>query len=119
MDRVKLPEKAFVVELDDTGVRCLRPDGTSEEVAWGELSRVEVLTNDLGPFAEDAYFVLHGRGRGCVIPNGATNVEALVHRLQELPMFDNEALIEAMTCVDNRVFVLWDETRTKTESTGE
>ena len=65
-----MPEHA--IQIDDHGVRRELPDGTAEHVAWEELLQVVVLTTAGGPFAEDVFFVLAGRGgSGCVVPQGA------------------------------------------------
>jgi hypothetical protein len=51
--------------------------------------------------------VLHGASSGCVIPQGATGHKRLLERLQELPGFDNEAVIRAMASTSNDTFVAW------------
>src|SRR5262249_42904855 len=83
-------------------------DGGVEQVAWNDLQGVAIMTTSEGPFAEDVYFVLAGRdGTGCVVPQGAPESTALLHRLQALPGFDNEAVIQAMSCAHDATFVCW------------
>lgn len=103
------PEKEFIIEITEEKVSCIRPDGRIEEVAWEELTKIEIQTTDQGPFVEDVFWILHGNDRGCVIPQGATNNEALLSRLQEIPGFNNEILIEAMGCTDNAGFLIWEK----------
>jgi hypothetical protein len=57
--------------IDDRGVRRELANGKVEAVAWDDLEEVCVLTTADGPFAEDVFFVLAGRGGGCVVPQGA------------------------------------------------
>ena len=101
------PESRFVIRLSDSEVVCERPDGKIERVAWGELQKVEILTTSDGPFAPDVYWLLHGIGGGCAVPQGATGDKALLERLQALPGFDNRPLIEAMASTSDRRFLCW------------
>src|SRR4051812_17361617 len=96
------------IQIDDNGIKRYLLDGTLEHVAWDELVEVFVMTTDAGPFVEDVFFVLEGKhGTGCVVPQGAPESSQLLERLQRLPGFDNEAIIQAMSCTENARFVCW------------
>ena len=99
-----------VASFDDSAVSCRRPDGFTETVRWDELRSVEILTTDAGPFVEDVFLVLHADNHGCVIPQAAEGFAALMKRLQQLPGFNNSAVISAMTCTDNASFPCWQRT---------
>lgn len=102
------PECRFIVRLSESEIACERPDGTVERVGWGELQKVEVYTTSGGPFTTDFYWMLQGAdGGGCLVPQGATGEQDLIVRLQALPGFDNEALIEAMSSTDDKKFLCW------------
>jgi hypothetical protein len=78
------------------------------QVAWDDLLEVAILTTADGPFTEDVFFVLVGRGgTGCVVPQGAPEGSQLQERLQRLPGFDNKAVIRAMSSADDATFVCW------------
>ncbi|UGT39457.1 hypothetical protein LTV02_25745 [Nocardia yamanashiensis] len=95
------------VEITDTFVRRTLADGRVEEVAWTELTEVRIITTADGPFAEDVFFVLIGAtGKGCVVPHSAAD-RAFLARLQALPGFDNEKVVEAMVSVADRQFLVW------------
>jgi hypothetical protein len=96
-----------VASFNDCGASCSWPDGTVESVPWDELHAVEIRTTDAGPFFEDVFLVLDAGDRGCVIPQEAEGFGALFERLQQLPGFDNQAAISAMTCTDNATFQCW------------
>lgn len=103
--RSRLVESKVVVEFDDVRVWCRAPDSPAESIAWSELESVAVRTTDAGPFAADFFWVLRaGAGRTVVIPGGATGAQEPLRRLQELPEFDNEAVIAAAASTDHRVF---------------
>ena len=105
------------VTVDDLGVTQHFGDGTVERVTWGDLMEVWIETNDRGPFLEDVYFVLVGRGGSrYLIPQGAEGTQHLVKRLQWLPAFDNEELIKAMSCADCARFLCWRRDRNEKAS---
>jgi len=103
------PEARFVVTVDATRIVCRRPSGDEESVARADLEEVIIETNDTGPWGADVWWVLVGAaGRGgCAIPQGATGEKDLLETLQRLPGFDNQALIDAMCCTDNKRFLCW------------
>ena len=96
--------------IDDVGVKCERAGGVVESVAWNDLQKVAIVTTDDGPFADDVYFVLYGSHGGCVVPQDGPQSNALLERLQDLPGFDNEAVIQAMSCASNNEFLCWART---------
>ncbi|MBL1074948.1 hypothetical protein JK358_11145 [Nocardia sp. 2] len=98
------------VEITDTFVRRTLADGRVEEVAWNELAEVRIITTADGPFADDVFFVLIGAtGKGCVVPHSAADT-AFLARLQALPGFDGDKVVEAMVSVADRQFLVWRRT---------
>jgi hypothetical protein len=100
-------EASSQVEISDTGVIYQRADGVTRSVRWDDLQAVLIATTDDGPFVEDVWWILVDSDGQCVIPQAAAGETELFHRLQELPGFDNEAFIEAMSSVENRQFLCW------------
>ncbi len=84
------------------------PSKKPESIRWDSLIGVAVETTDQGPLVEDVYWHLASEKKVITYPSEATGTDDLLKRLQELPTFNNERLIEAMTCTDNRTFILWD-----------
>ena len=102
------PEAAVVVGFDDETVWCTAPGQARQEIAWADLRCVRVHTTDEGPFQPDVFWHLETDSDACVIyPGGATGSGEVLERLQELPGFDNLALIEAMSSTDNASFTCW------------
>ena len=94
--------------IDDLVVRRELGDGTIEEVAWEDLVEVQIVTTDEGPFVDDVFFLLAGRnGTGVCVPQGAPGSAPLLERLQRLPHFDNDQVIQAMMSSKNARFVCW------------
>ncbi|QTN30919.1 hypothetical protein HZ994_00780 [Akkermansiaceae bacterium] len=112
------PESDYVVEVSDSCVRTTRPDGTVEEIMWDEISRFDIETNSLGPFAPDVFWILHGDGRGCIIPQGATGDGKLLERLQQLPNFNSEKFMEAMASTSEATFEIWRKNNNTEQGVG-
>ena len=91
---------------DERVVRTMR-DGRTEQVRWDDLREVGIVTTDAGPFVDDVFWLLIGDEGGCVVPSEAEGTGALLARLQELPGFDNGAVVRAMGCTDDERFVVW------------
>lgn len=107
------PEASYVVHVSDTEVRCDRPDGSVERVAWDDLQAVIVHTTADGPAMPDVFWILAGTSTssGCIIPQGATGDSALLERLQKLPGFDNEAFMSSMSSTDDQKFLCWQRSK--------
>lgn len=98
-------------EFDADLVRFHHPQGELQQIRWSDLHEVGIVTTDEGPFVEDVFFMLLSEDReGCAIPQSAEGMDELLTRLQALPGFDNNAVIEAMGCTSNSNFRLWEKT---------
>jgi hypothetical protein len=102
-----LPDYQDRVTFDDHEVRCVRRNGLVESVSWDDLRIVFIETTDQGPILDDVFWVLGGSSGGCVVPSEADGCQELMVRLQQLPGFDNEAVIRATQCADNNTFLCW------------
>jgi hypothetical protein len=98
------------VAFDDERVVRRLPDGKEESVRWDDLQEVQIITTDEGPFVDDVFWLLLGSSGGCVVPSETEGTEALLDRLQQLPGFDNEAVIRAMGTTSNDRFLCWRRT---------
>ena len=95
------------VIVDDDGITRARRDGLVEYVAWDALSRVDIATTSEGPWVDDVFWLLFAGDHGCVVPSEADGMSELLLRLQQLPGFDNDAVIRAMGCTDDELFPVW------------
>lgn len=95
------------VAADDDGIHGTRVNGTIESVQWNEINRVIIRNTDKGPFDDDVCFVIEAASVTLVIPQAANGSNHLLERLQELPGFNNEAVIDSMSCCDNKEFICW------------
>ena len=95
------------VSFDDERVTRTLADGRQESVRWDELIEVGIMTTDQGPFLDDVFWVLQGVQGGCIAPSEAEGTGELIIRLQQLPGFDNAAVVKAMGSTQNASFVCW------------
>ena len=99
--------RVVTVAVGASGVCCTWPDGSREAIGWETLLAVEIVTSDAGPFVEDVFWMLRGTRGNCRVPQEADGSGALLDRLQQLPGFDNEAVIAAMSSTANASFACW------------
>ena len=108
--RPKKPEPRWTLRIvcSDAGFTKIGRKGDSLEFEWNEVVEVAILTNDLGPFAEDVFLEV-GLVEGSTYEIGADSpgFKDLLARFQELPGFDNFAVTRAMSCTDNARFPCW------------
>jgi hypothetical protein len=72
------------------------------------VQRVLIRTTDRGPFDDDVFFIVETSGKNYVIPQQALGAGQLLESFQQLPGFDNEAVIDSMGCTDNKDFLCWE-----------
>jgi hypothetical protein len=104
--RQRAPDR---VTFTADAVTRTRPDGVQETIRWDDLDEVTILTTDEGPWREDVFFLLSASGgeSGCAVPQSADGTRELLERLQQLPGFDNGAVIKAMGSTSVARFVCW------------
>jgi hypothetical protein len=95
------------VTFDAERVTRILPDGKTETVRWDDLQEVGILTTDEGPAVDDVFWMLIGSEGGCAVPSEADGMTELLPRLQQLPGYDNQAVILAMGSTSNARFVCW------------
>jgi len=105
--RMLFPLKKTVVTFDDLAVTCHDADGNTQQVTWDNLTSIEIVTTDAGPFVEDVFWVLHSTTESCIVPQDAEGCQQFSERLGRLPNFDHDAEIRAICCASNARFVIW------------
>jgi hypothetical protein len=75
-------------------------------IRWEDVREVRIRTTSDGPFVDDVFFIVRDAAGQVSIPQSAMP-PGLVERLQALPGFDNEAMIQAMTSMRDAEFVCY------------
>ena len=103
------PESEIVVSFDERGISASYPKGEVAAIAWSEVQRVAIETNDSGPWGADFWWLLEGETRRCAFPQGATGeLEALAELPSRFPGFSHEAFGAANRCTSNARFLCWE-----------
>jgi len=109
-----VPESATKIAFDEERISVTDHAGAGATLRWDAIGEVSIRTTDEGPWLPDVFWRLHDETGEVVlvVPNGATGEGELLEAMQaRLPGFDSRALIDAMGCADNRLFVLWQKGR--------
>ena len=103
------PEAQIVVRIDDDGIAATYPDDTELALRWDDVQRIAIETNDQGPWGSDVWWVVESGSARCAYPLGADgDAEALAAFQARFEGFAHDAVIQAMTCTENRRFVCWE-----------
>jgi hypothetical protein len=75
-------ERQFHVEVPDHGLSSAFPTGETQFLAWKDVARILVETNDSGPLGADVWWVLEGGSSRCTFPQGATGENDALSEIQ-------------------------------------
>jgi hypothetical protein len=102
-------ESKVIVSFDESGISAAFPEGPTEAIAWSEVQRVAIETNDSGPWGADFWWLLEGETKRCAYPQGATGeLEAMAAFPSRFPGFSHEAFGAANCCTSNARFLCWE-----------
>ena len=100
--------RAVEVAFDADTLTFKRGSGLQEAWKLVEVVRITIRTTDRGPFDDDVFLVIETRQSRVWIPQDVAG--PILHAVQSLPGFDNERMIDAMSCTDNQEFLCWERT---------
>ena len=104
-------EKDYILEFDEQGASCKRPDGSTEQVKWEDVVKVTLeATGKEAKEAPDHIWILWGKDNasGCVYPGGATGTEMMLVEMQSrFKDFDVGAVAQALKSEENKTWLLW------------
>ena len=104
-----IAEGKVIVSFDESGIAATFPKGEVEAIAWSEVQRVAIETNDSGPWGADFWWLLEGEAKRCAFPQGATGeLEAMATFPSRFPGFSHEAVISANCSTSNARFLCWE-----------
>ena len=95
--------------IDDMGITRTAKN-LREYVAWADVERVRIMTNDQGPYLEDVFFIVDSKkGDGCIVAHDLAVRAGLLEALQSrLEGVNSKAVIDAMCSVENQMFTIWE-----------
>lgn len=80
-----------------------------EEIDWENLQKISILTNDQGPFLPDAAIALFFEDSVWIIDCEHKSYREIYDLVTERFPVDFPKIIDAMKCLENEEFVLWEK----------
>jgi len=71
-----------------------------------EIQKVSIITTSQGPLYPDVFWLLEGNSDITIVPSEGPD-ENFLSEVQELPSFNNETVIKAMTSSEDNIFLCW------------
>lgn len=96
------------ITLNNDELFIIYKNGKKEKHLFEDLCKVTIITTDQGPFEDDVFWLMLFKSI-IMIPQGCHGEDKLLEVLQNFPGFDNEQVIEAMSCSENRSFLVWEK----------
>lgn len=98
------------LQVTSADVTLIDPAGAVTAIRWDELGGVVVETNDAGPWADDVIWHLFAADatKQLTVPQSLEGNRELLRALQQLPGFDNAAVVAAMGSTGLDAFLCWE-----------
>ncbi len=102
-------EDKIVVGFNKKSLWCKYPQSTKPiKIAWKNLTGITIEVTEEGPRGDDVFWIFSTKKKELLIfPCGSIGEKELLERVQELPGFNNEEFIKAMSCTENNTFACW------------
>lgn len=97
------------VAVDDAGI-AMDVGGETRRIAWSQVQRVHIESVAGGLNADEVLWVLTPE-RGATpmrVPQTAPGADLMIARLQQLPGFRYEPMIQSMITTDATQFLVWE-----------
>lgn len=104
-------EEKWRVGVSDDRLEVTYPDGRVQKINLNDIDRIAIHTNDSGPIGSDVIWNISGGGLVIRFPMGATGENGLLEVFQRFPGFDNLEFINAMSSIENNIFILFEKTK--------
>lgn len=100
-------ESAWRVLVGKESLDILDGAGALNSIRFDAIKIIAIETNASGPMGTDVWWHVSGTDRGLAIPGGAGGEREMLSCFQKFPGFDNDAVIAAMGCTEEKMFVCW------------
>ena len=107
-DDRKCFERPSHVGFDQERFWVKHSEEETESFLWKELIGVAIRIFKNAPRTPDVFWILGVEKKLLTYPDKATGEIEMLKRLQKLPGFNNNAIISAMSCIENETFICWE-----------
>ena len=101
-----MDEESWQVQILNDVLEVVDPTQSVQRIRLEDIKGIAIETNDSGPFGTDVIWHVSDGVDTISFPMGATGETDAMKKLQTLDGFDNQELINAMGCTDNKTFIL-------------
>lgn len=95
------------IQVNDIKLLIEYKNEEKQDFLFKNLKKASIITTDEGPFLDDVFWLLMFKSI-VMIPQGIPGEDKLLPRMQQLPGFDNTAVVRAMSCSQNDAFHVWE-----------
>lgn len=107
----KYPERCFNITVTATSVKVEHPKRATEQIDWGDIKKISLVTTDEGPWQPDVWLFLIGEDSSCMVPTSAPKYDEVYQVVAKLEGFDFLAYLAAMGTTRYASFDLWEKER--------
>lgn len=107
-DDRKYSERPSHVDFDQERFWVKHCEKVEESFLWKELTGVAIRIFKNEPRTPYVIWILGVEKKLLTYPDKATGEIEMLKRLQKLPGFNNNAIISAMSCIENETFICWE-----------
>ena len=102
-----MKESDFRATITDDFISVEQEGAGTNEIRWADITGIDMVTTDKGPFEPDVWLVLKTDTLSCRIPQGAPDYDQVYDIVSAYPGFLLDNVIQAMMSTDNATFELW------------
>lgn len=101
----------YRLQVSSTDVALIDRAGAATTIGWNELGAVVIETNDSGPWGDDVMWHIFAADmvRCLIVPQSVEGDRELLRVLQQIPDFDNAAVVAAMGSTSVDAFLCWEK----------
>jgi hypothetical protein len=104
----KYSERTSHVGFDQERFWVRHSEKEEESFLWKELIGVAIRIFKNEPRTPHVFWILGVEKRLLTYPDKAIGEIKMLKRLQKLPGFNNNAIISAMSCIEDKTFICWE-----------
>ena len=95
-----------VVEIDERRLSYFGPFG-GQSISLNDVTRIQIETTELGPFADDMFWLFYTGSELARVPSSAQGADAILDALSSFKGADYDAVIRASSSTKRDKFLIW------------
>jgi hypothetical protein len=100
---------AIKIKFDKNFIFFVEEDEKKGRVEWYDINKILIETNDSGPLDNDLNFIISTLEFDVYISGELSGTDELLKIFQSFSNFNNAAVIEAVSSIESKLFLLWEK----------